>query len=111
MINKEDIIEDLKSDEIGNKINNVQNQIPGSILKKEALAELCILLQKSNYVSFKGDATNYAKIRVGESILYKVPPKKTGHLMVFRGSLVRIVCVGSGRYDRRSYMAGVVAGG
>ncbi len=108
MINMEDVIEDHKNDEIGKKISEMQSHTAGSKIKREAISELCELMKSKKYISFESGAKYYATIRVGESFLYDVPTKKTGHLMGFRGKRVRVVCVGSGKYDKRSYMAGNV---
>jgi hypothetical protein len=108
MIKFEDIIEDETNDEIGQKIAQVQSLVSGSKDKREALAELCDMMRNCKYAEFDSDAKNYATIRVGESFIYDVPTNKTGHLMAFRGKRIRVVCVESGKYNKRSYMAGGV---
>ncbi len=108
MIKIEEIIEDDKIDEIGNKISQVQSLVPGSKDKREAIVELCDMMRDCKYAEFDSDAKNYAVIRVGESFICDVPLNKTGHLKSFRGRRIRVVCVGSGKYNKRSYMAGVV---
>lgn len=108
MIKLDDIFEDSKIDEIGKKILHVQSLASGSKDKREALAELCDMMRNCKYTEFDADAKSYATIRVGESFIYDVPLSKTGHLMGFRGKRIRIICVGSGKYNKRSVMAGVV---
>lgn len=108
MIKIEDIIEDDKTDEIGKKISQVQSLVSGSNDKREAIIELCDMMKKFKYAEFESDAKNYATIRVGESFIYDVPSNKTGHLMCFRGKRIRVICICSGKYNKRSYMAGVV---
>ena len=108
MIKLEDIIEDSKLDEIGKKISHVQSLASGSNDKREALTELCDMMRNCKYTEFDADAKSYATIRVGESFIYDVPANKTGHLKSFRGTRIRIVCIGSGKYNKRSYMAGLV---
>ena len=108
MVKFEDIIEDEKKDEIGQKRSQVQSLVSGSKDKREALAELCDTMRRYKYTGFDADAKSYATIRVGESFIYDVPLSKTGRLMVFRGNRIRVVCVGSGKYNKRSYMAGII---
>jgi hypothetical protein len=64
-------------------------------------------LTKKNYITFTGRPNRYHLSRLGDSCLYDVPTYRKGALMLFRGKRVRIVCVGSGRFDR-TLMAGVV---
>ena len=66
------------------------------------------LLKAKGYVSFYSDHAHYKISRVGYSYLYDVPLYKRGHLLVFKGKRVRIVCTESGSHSHRGYMAGVV---
>lgn len=63
------------------------------------------MLTARGYVRFVGHPSRYHLERVGESCLYSVPPSRRGVLRPFRAKIVRIVCVGSGRFDRQ-LMAG-----
>ncbi|MGD9818293.1 MAG: hypothetical protein AB7V04_06295 [Desulfomonilaceae bacterium] len=103
-----DTIEDSKNDEVGCKLLEVQKHNEWTKEKRSAMVDLVHLLKDKGYIEFGADAKQYASIRVGESFLYNVPENKTGYLMPFRGQLVRIVCVGSGSYQRRSFMVGKI---
>ena len=64
-------------------------------------------LQNNGYISFQGPVDRYHLSRVGDVCLYHVPLNRRGHLSKFRGQLIRLICVGSGRY-KRDFMAGPV---
>jgi hypothetical protein len=64
-------------------------------------------MKSKNYIGFAGHPNRYHLSVVGESCLYQIPTNRRGHLSVFRGKLVRLVCVYSGSYANRYYMAGL----
>lgn len=80
----------------------------GSKKWQASKVELINLLKAKGYVSFYSDHAHYKISRVGYSYLYDVPLYKRGHLLVFKGKQVRIVCTESGSHSHRGYMAGVV---
>ena len=75
--------------------------------KKRLRAQLQRLLVRHGYVTFSGKWDRYNLQRIGQSCQYDVPSTRRGHLRPFRGSRVRLVCVGYERHDR-ILMAGVV---
>ena len=70
---------------------------------KETLIEN---LKSRGYVKFLGHYKRYKAQRIGESYCYQVPATKRGHLQKFRNRLIRVVCIGSGSYTMREFMAG-----
>ena len=93
-------IDDPKTDQIGLVIKELQS-IPTFTKAKRAVVERLIgLLNQSGYKMFNGKANRYGFGPIGASYLYRVPGDKRGHLEPYRGKLVRLVCVGSGIFDR-----------
>ena len=106
MFTKEDVIEDPRTDEAG-EIMKALLAIPTWTKPKRSLFnELDALLERKKYIYFRGHSQLYHVSCVGTSCLYQIPLNRRGHLSVFRGKLIRLVCVGTGRFDR-GYMAGV----
>jgi len=85
----------------------LENRVCWDANAKSSLRGLIELLKSNGYITFVGHVNRYHLTRVGESCLYDVPKFRKGVLKIFRGKRIRIVCVSSGRYDRR-LMAGVV---
>jgi hypothetical protein len=105
MFKPEAKIIDPLSDQIGKLIEKIR-AIPNWTKEKNGLRQSLIsLLEKNRYISFCGHVDKYHISCVGESCLYDVPTNRRGHLKVFRGKRIRLVCIWSGRYDRL-YMAG-----
>lgn len=102
-----DKITDPVNGGIGQSIMKIQSITKWTKEKHLARINLISLLENNNYISFCGHLDKYHLSCVGESCLYDVPFNRRGHLKVFRGMRIRLVCVWSGRYDRR-YMAGMV---
>ena len=100
-------IPDTHHDEIGESLKRINSLSRWTKEKQEARANLIFLLKKNGYISFCGHVDKYHLSCVGESCLYEIPESRRGHLKVFRGKIIRLVCVRSGRYDRL-YMAGVI---
>ena len=106
MFNKEDMIEDPSTDEAGQLMNAMHKIQTWTKVKRGLFNELEGVLTKKKYISFAGHTVNYHISCVGPSCLYQIPLNRRGHLSVFRGKLIRLVCVRSGQYER-SYMAGL----
>ena len=107
MIDREYIITDNRTDEIGVLLEGLRKASPGQSREKarEALRELATSL---GYVFFVGNCNRYSLHRLCESYLYHVPLNKRGNLRDFRGQLVRICCWHAGNQFERNLMAGVV---
>jgi hypothetical protein len=107
MFNPTDKIKDCLNDKVGNSIKKIQSISRWTKDKQLARKNLISLLEKQKYISFCGHVDKYHLSCVGESCLYDIPLKRRGHLKVFAGQRIRLVCVWSGRYDRL-YMAGKI---
>jgi hypothetical protein len=93
-------LKDPSIDEAG-QIMLAMKAIPTWNKSKHSLHEkLKKLLTKNKHVCFEGHVDKYHISIVGESCLYQVPINRRGHLSIFRGKLIRLVCIGSGRYSR-----------
>lgn len=99
-------IEDPKTDQIGLVIKELQSIPTFTRAKRAVLERLMEILNQSGYKMFNGKANRYGFGPIGASYLYRVPDDKRGHLEPYRGKLVRLVCVGSGIFDR-DIMVGV----
>ena len=93
-------IEDPKTDRIGLIIKELQSIPTFTKVKRSVLERLMVQLNQSGYKIFNGKANRYGFGPIGASYLYLVPDDKRGHLEPYRGKLVRLVCVGSGIFDR-----------
>ena len=108
MISEDTVIGDDLGDDVSVILKAMADDHTWTSKKSALREELVSLLKKRRYLSFAGSPYKYYAHRVGDSYLYDVPLYKQGWLKRFRGKRVRIVCVGSGRYER-GYMAGAVA--
>lgn len=100
MFKLEDKIFDPKSDDVGLILDQILAIPTYTKVKKQLHHTLIKLLEKRGYISFVGHPSKYHLSVVGDSCLYKIPINRRGHLKIFRGETVRLVCVRSGRYDR-----------
>ena len=106
MFTKEDVIEDPCIDEAGLIMKAMLTIPTWTKVKRGLFNELEAILKRKKYINFVGHTVNYHISCVGDSCLYQIPLNRRGHLSVFRGKLIRLVCVRSGQYER-SYMAGL----
>jgi hypothetical protein len=107
MFTLDDKIDDTIKDDISVLIK-AMSDIPSWVKEKHKLhQELISLLKKKKYMQFVGHTRSYHLTGIGDSCLYQVPLNRRGKLSVFRGKLIRVICISSGRYDRE-LMAGVV---
>lgn len=107
MFTLDDKMNDTIKDDISSLIK-AMSDIPSWVKEKHKLhQDLISLLKKKKYMRFVGHTRSYHLMRIGDSCLYQVPLNRRGKLSVFRGKLIRVICISSGRYDR-TLMAGVV---
>lgn len=104
----DDVEEDNLTDEIGVLINAVQKIPTHTKHKKKLIGELQKVCQSTGYINFQGSTPTFHIGKIGQSYLYDVPIKKTGHLLKFRGKRIRVICIASGKLSTRYYMAGEV---
>ena len=102
----EQLFDNIK-DDIRTLLKSLDKRTCWNAEAKQSLNNLIELLKKKKYISFIGHPNRYHLTRIGSSCLYDVPTYRKGALALFRGKRVRLVCISSGRYDRR-LMAGVV---
>ena len=104
MIHANDCLLDDLDDEEGCLLTKINDCSRWASEKHALVNQLLSLLKKKKYIAFRGHVDRYHISRVGDSVLYYVPPGRRGHLSRFSGSYIRLICTGSGRYDRE-YMA------
>ena len=100
MLKPELMIPDDLKDEVGILLSQVRAEKGWKKQKRELMARVAELMLSQGAIGFIGHPTRYFLERNGQSYLYDVPSNRRGHLAVFRGRRVRIVCVGSGKFDR-----------
>jgi len=93
-------IQDTIDDDIGQMLHELLNMETYTKNKKELHHKLIGTLENRGYYKFLGHPSNYYLSRIGDSYLYDVPINRRGHLKIFRGKRVRLICVSSGRYER-----------
>jgi len=108
MIRWDHMRDDALSDVIGGELRTLAAMPMGKarMLKR---ARLIGLATAAGYVFFEASGCRYHASQVGEAYLYQVPHTKRGFLKPFRGKLVRIACIGSGRHSTRHYMVGTAS--
>jgi len=104
MFHANDCLLDDLDDEEGCLLTKINDCSRWASEKHALVNQLLSLLKKKKYIAFRGHVDRYHISRVGDSVLYYVPPGRRGHLSRFSGSYIRLICTGSGRYDRE-YMA------
>jgi hypothetical protein len=104
MFLQENLIEDLCTDEAGQLMKSMHEIPTWTKDKRNIFKRLIELLEKNEHIFFRGHPDKYHLSVIGSSCFYNIPLNRRGHLSVYRGKLVRLVCVASGRYDRE-YMA------
>jgi hypothetical protein len=107
MFDIEEQIPDTVKDSISILIERLNDRKHWNDESKDKLAALLEVLKKQGYIFFSGSPYRYHLYQVGNSCLYDIPMNRRGHLSIFRGKRVRIVCVSSGRYSR-TLAAGLV---
>jgi hypothetical protein len=111
MIPKDHVLRDNRTDSIGLLIAELYQSSSWTKKRSEMRDATIEALGQADYVSFKANYSGYHVTKIGQSILYRVPSKKRGHLGQFHDQLVRIVCVGriqNGLYsNKRELMVGL----
>jgi hypothetical protein len=100
MLKGSDLFQDIYHDRVGKLILRL-NQVKSWTKEKHALSnQLQKLLNKNGYVHGSGDRSDYRLHGgTGRSFIYKVPQNKKGALSQFRGEYVRVVCIGTHRFE------------
>ena len=105
MLEVENIYKDKLNDQLGIRLReflvlktwtkekrNLERELFKEIRKQE-------FIQKKEFRSFSGNRPSYWLYGgVGSSLIYKVPQNKRGMLSVYRGKVIRLICVGNDRY-------------
>lgn len=68
--------------------------------KQNLLKEIISLLEKQNYKMLVLKEHRYKVGKVGNSFIFEITDNRRGHFSPYKGKSVRVVCVGSGRFDR-----------
>ena len=97
---------DPLTDNAGIIIKALQSRAACDDEQKGLLEQLILMLGRKHYITFVGHPAKYHLTQIGQSCLMDIPANKRGRLGAFRGKRIRLVCVSSGRFDRR-IMAGV----
>jgi len=94
MINENEIIKDPLDDAAGPMLAALKKEKTWTKSRRAIRDNLVRILKKHKYMEFDANKKGFCLSGIGDSMLYQVPVKKTGHLLPFRGKLVRIVCTG-----------------
>lgn len=73
--------------------------------KWKLLADAKALMKSQGYVEFESYSGSMHLSRIGDSCIFDVSERDKSKLKAFRGRMVRVVCVGSGRHFNRTFMA------
>jgi hypothetical protein len=100
MFDSQDKIEDLGNDAAGQLMKEM-HKIPTWTKAKRALYNSLVeLLESQKHIYFRGHVDKYHLSVIGDSCFYNVPDSRRGHLSIYRGKTIRIICLGTGQYDR-----------
>jgi len=105
-IKPEDKIRETYKGKIGKLLREIEAHATMTASKRELVDRLISTATAMGYETFSAQAGGYKISAIGDSYLYDVPVSKKGALEPFRGSRVRIMCVGSGSQASRVFMAG-----
>ena len=108
MFEKSDYLRDNLDDEIGQLIQVLISFPSWTQKKQKARLDLIAAAKDAGYIYFRGEPKHYHLTRVGDSVVVDVPNDRKGHLSVFGGQRVRMVCVRSGTRFNRYLMAGPI---
>lgn len=99
-MNPTQFLPDPRKDEIGQLLNYLQSKERWTKDKRLLKKEIIEKLEKLNYQYFYLNHFYYPVGITGNSFLYQVPEKRRGLLLPYRGKLIRLITVGSGKFDR-----------
>jgi len=108
VIKESQMIDETFEGLIGRKLSEVVKIHSFNSEKKRlvaALKEACI---EENYIIFDGYSHHLKAGKIGQSFLYNLPSNTRGRLKVFAGSVIRVICIGSGQRWARKYAVGIV---
>lgn len=100
MFKLEDKIEDSCSDNAGRLMTSMHKIPTWTKAKRAIYEELVALLESQKHIYFRGHFDKYHLSVIGSSCFYNVPDNRRGHLSIYRGKTIRLVCLGTGQYDR-----------
>ena len=100
LIRLEHVLPDLCEDILGAKIHRLQTIDRWTAEKRKLQRDLEVMSPYFGYIGLWVDPRAYLVYQVGQSFVYDVPLDKRGHLSVFRGKRIRIICLGSGAFNR-----------
>jgi hypothetical protein len=100
MSNTLEILVDTLEDEISEEIKRLNSLTKWTSEKWNLLESLISRLESLQYQQFILKEHRYKAGVIGNSFIYKVSEKRRGLFAPFRGKSVRVICVGSGRFDR-----------
>jgi hypothetical protein len=100
LIRLEHVLPDLCEDILGAKIHRLQTIDRWTAEKRKLQRDLEVMSPYFGYIGLWVDPRAYLVYQVGQSFVYDVPFDKRGNLSVFRGKRIRIICLGSGAFNR-----------
>ncbi len=94
-------------DELDGLISKMLSMSSWTRQKFDVLDSIKDRISKARYKYFYGRPHYYFGIKqVGQETVMRVPPGRRGFLKRFRNKTIRLICIGSGRFERQ-YAAGV----
>lgn len=100
MRNTLEISPDITEDEISEKIRSLNKLSKWNSEKRLSLQSLISMLEILKYQQLILKEHRYKAGMVGNSFIYNVSEKRRGLFAPYRGKSVRVICIGSGRFDR-----------
>jgi hypothetical protein len=91
---------DTENDAISKLITKLNTHSNWTSEKQLILKELVKLLENLNFIRLILKEHRYKVGKVGNSFIFEISGKRRGLFAPFRGKSVRVICVGSGRFDR-----------
>lgn len=98
---QDDGIEDNLNDAVGELAKKIRLSQSRNRAYIELRTHFDQVIKLNKYLVFTGNVINYGTWTVGYSRLFYVPESRRGPLSVFKNKVIRLVCIGSGRYTRQ----------
>lgn len=97
---KADGVDDQLADQIGDLSRKIRSQPHWNSDAAKLNEQLVSTLEKQKYRYFLANVTNYGTWQTGESKFFYVPETRRVALSFFRGKIIRLICIHSGRFTR-----------
>ena len=98
---QDDGIADNLNDAIGEMAKKISLSQSRNLAYIELRNQFDKAIRSKKYLVFTANVTNYGTWSVGHSRFFYIPESRRGALSIFKNKIIRLVCIGSGRFTRQ----------